>query len=88
MAEDMTQPFGFGVAGPDTRPDRYADPDYNFDRPQDLPHENWGVWLPHQCDEWLVVDEASREAALAELDRFIAEATAARQRLAEVEPAS
>ena len=50
---------------------------FNFD------HEygkSWLVHLPHQCDEWAIVEESwpeptTRTDAIAELERFVAEAT-------------
>ena len=38
------------------------------------PEPRWSVSLPHQCDDWMIVDEApTKEAALAALDAFIEE---------------
>ncbi|MEY9876611.1 hypothetical protein ABH931_006121 [Streptacidiphilus sp. MAP12-33] len=52
----------------------------------------WKVSLPHQCDRWRIDKEFStsdpspQADALAELDRFIAEAQAARAALAAGQP--
>ena len=49
------------------------------------------VWLPHQCDKWEIAGDSesgraewwvTQSEALAELDRFIDEATEAREALA------
>ena len=47
--------------------------------------ESWGwqVVLPHQCDSWKVTSITTVEDAVAQLDKFITEAQAARQRLVE-----
>jgi hypothetical protein len=44
--------------------------------------EGWEVGLPHQCDSWMIVGDgynkfATHDEAVAELERFITEATAA-----------
>ncbi|MFF4989642.1 hypothetical protein ACFY19_20785 [Streptosporangium saharense] len=45
----------------------------------------WIVELPHQCDEWQVAQERSREAAVARMETFLAEGQAALERLRAVD---
>ena len=62
------EPFGFEVG----RPGDGKHPDYE-------PDENWTLYLPHQCGEWIVVSSADWHEAMQrarsfrdELDRAIA----------------
>jgi hypothetical protein len=74
----MTQPFGFTVQRTDHL---YGEPVVDgtltkYPHPEGL----WRVSLPHQCDEWVIsagrayADGVSHTEAVAELERFIAEA--------------
>lgn len=62
----MTEPFGFKIR-------------YSAETAYD-PIAGWRVYLPHQCDSWDIAGEywapVPREDAIAELERFIAEAQA------------
>lgn len=66
-------PFGFEV--------KLIDKDW---RDNPLP-PTWAVALPHQCDDWDIAGEdgkgVSHERAVADLERFIAEAREALQDL-------
>lgn len=44
---------------------------------------NWNISLPHQCEEWEIVEGLPHVEAVAELERFIAEAHAALKALRE-----
>lgn len=77
------QSWGFAVE----RTDR----EKSYKESPPLPEPRFRVWLPHQCDKWEIAGDAetgdakyyaSQEDALAELDRFIDEATEAREALA------
>lgn len=56
-----------------------------YHRYRDDVHESWGVYLPHQCDDWDVAEWDSSEggdghaAVIAQLEKFI---DAAQQALA------
>lgn len=53
----------------------------------DQGHPGWVVYLPHQCDSWCIaagfseLEGVPHAEAVAELERFIAEACAARDAL-------
>lgn len=49
------------------------------------PVDVFTVELPHQCDEWIVAQAASRDEAAAQLRGFIADATEALRELESVE---
>lgn len=43
--------------------------------------EYWDVYLPHQCEEFDIVSSASHEAAVRQMETFIAEAQLALEAL-------
>lgn len=55
---------------------------WKFDSGEEAPlvdPPEWNVYLPHQCDEWHIYDgcgdgEESQARAIADLEKFIAEA--------------
>lgn len=60
------QPFGFKVKAPES----IEMPGYTYT-------PEWRVYLPHQCDEWQITssyDGQPHTEAIAQMERFIAEA--------------
>jgi hypothetical protein len=77
----MDEPFGFAVQridaefGPEQEPTEYGTMRY-VKHPLDPPH--WAISLPHQCERWDIAggygEGLPQAEALAELERFMAEA--------------
>jgi len=40
-------------------------------------HRNYVVQLPHSCDEWVIVENSSKDVAILRMEAFIAEANQA-----------
>jgi hypothetical protein len=78
---EQQQRFGFVVAKTDTKygPERRPD-GQGYVEHKHLDPPKWYVYLPHQCDEWTITGSYSydyapeQSEAVAELERFIAEA--------------
>jgi hypothetical protein len=80
----VNKSFGFVVSktdykyGPEQEPDEQGRMRYVEHKHLDPP--KWWVYLPHQCEEWTIAGSYSydyapvQEEAIAELERFIAEA--------------
>jgi hypothetical protein len=78
MDENSSDSFGFTVRSHSERSDLVSKDGRatSVRRKLDPPH--WQVHLPHQCDNWEIIggdySGASQAEAVAELERFIAEA--------------
>jgi hypothetical protein len=71
----MDERYGFRVVAIDYQygPEKEPDGKHYVQHAVDPP--NWAVYLPHQCDDWNVTDYGAPQGqAVAELERFIAEA--------------
>lgn len=71
-------PFGIAVHVPHpTNPDDEFDDGECWEKPYDVAHGEYGIWLPHSCDYWQIADGSDKAAVLAEARRFRDELDAA-----------
>ena len=70
----MSEPFGFGTHQPGEPEPEWPDGDAV---PMDVEDGDWAIWLPHQCDEWIIASDPDLEAFLECARRFRAELSSA-----------
>lgn len=75
MTHQQREPFGIEVGQPG-----------DGKRPGYEPDENYTVYLPHQCDKWLIVSSPDWFEAMSELRRFQDEIWGAYHKLWEAGP--
>lgn len=87
----MSESFGFMVGRAHTLAQRLDGERWlTWQELQNLPPEGWTVVLPHQCDQWQIagvdLGHETLAAAVAAMERFVAEAQSALAALRRGEP--